>query len=140
MKKNPKSPKFSVVTFGYGNRKNHDDIIKVILDYQVTYLIDVRKKPKGWSSMWSASGLTNLCQQLGIQYWSKTELGNDSGNRSWIPPNAEKAEIALSEIQRLLPNNNILLLCAEKDPDRCHRVEVSERIKALCGGDLVHWV
>lgn len=139
MKKVKSQPKCVIVTFGYGNRSNYDDIKEVIHRYQVSYVIDVRKKPRGWSALWSSQQLNKLCESLNIHYLSKTALGNESGNKSWEPPDPQSAEEALTEVSKLLPANNILLLCAEKDPMRCHRVEVSQRIQSLSGAKLIHF-
>lgn len=127
-----------ILTFGYGNRTNYSDLSSVIEDYNVSFVVDIRKKPRGWSAIWNSSSLDNFCNSIGIQYISKVDLGNESGKSNWIPKDSGKAEVALEDISRLSEEHNILLLCAEKDWKRCHRTAVSVRLQDKTGHEILH--
>jgi uncharacterized protein (DUF488 family) len=127
-----------ILTFGYGNRTNYIDLEDAISQHKVSILIDVRKKPRGWSAKWSAKSLSAFCESIGIDYLPQTALGNDSGKSNWIPPDKDKAEAALSEVSNISKQKNVLLLCAEKDWKRCHRVDVSEEIRSRTGNKVLH--
>ena len=127
-----------ILTFGYGNRTNYDDLRLAFNKYDVSFLIDVRKKPRGWSAIWNASKLSDFCESVGVSYLSKTALGNDSGTHNWTPPDLQAAKIELDNVSELSTHHNILLLCAEKKWQRCHRVEVSEHIKNKTGNEVLH--
>ncbi|WP_017325407.1 DUF488 domain-containing protein [Synechococcus sp. PCC 7336] len=130
--------KATIYTFGYGNRSNYDDLRSALLENEISTLVDVRKNPRGWSAIWGAKKLASFCDSLGIEYLSKKDLGNDSGNSTWEPPDRALAEAALVDVSKLAERRNILLMCAEKDWNRCHRAEVSERVKTMVGAGVVH--
>jgi uncharacterized protein (DUF488 family) len=130
--------KTQILTFGYGNRTNYEELQSYIEKYNVAFLIDVRKKPRGWSTIWSAPKLSDFCESIKISYISKISLGNESGRSDWIPPDLKEAEKALREISKLAKQYNVLLMCAEKDWRKCHRTEVSERLKDKTKGQVLH--
>ncbi|WP_448574242.1 DUF488 family protein [Trichothermofontia sp.] len=127
-----------ILTFGYGNRTSYEELRLALDKYKVSFVIDVRKKPRGWSAIWSAQKLSDFCNSVGVKYLSKTALGNESGCSHWVPPDEKEAEIALNDISSLSKDYNVLLLCAEKDWVKCHRVEVSEKILKKTGNKVVH--
>lgn len=127
-----------IFTFGYGNRTNYDDLLAALEEHNISMLIDIRVKPKGWSAIWSAPKLSDFCESVGITYSSKKALGNTSGNSNWVPPSDEDAAIALSEVCDLSSEHNILLMCAEKDYKRCHRTAVSLHIQEQTGREVLH--
>ncbi|MCG9884726.1 MAG: DUF488 domain-containing protein [Cyanobacteria bacterium] len=128
----------SVFTFGYGNRKDYGELLFFLKTFNISAVIDVRLVPRGWSARWSARALETLCQSVGIQYLSKTALGNESGKRDWIPPDQEQAEQALQEVAAVARQGSVLLLCAELDWQRCHRTEVAERLRQNFGFPVQH--
>lgn len=127
-----------ILTFGYGNRKNYDVFLDYLQGFQVKFVIDVRERPRAWTRKWYGEQIKDFCNSNNIQYISKTALGNTSGKENWIPPNQEEAETALIEIAELAKMGNILLLCAEMDSRRCHRVEVANRLGTLLSTPVKH--
>jgi uncharacterized protein (DUF488 family) len=120
-----------ILTFGYGNRKNYEELIAYIQEYAVNYIIDVRQKPSAWSRQWYGNQIEKLCQSKGIKYLSKTALGNISGNQNWIPSDKDEANKSLEEVAEIAQTNTVLLICAEKDWRRCHRVDVAKKLEEL---------
>jgi uncharacterized protein (DUF488 family) len=127
-----------ILTFGYGNRKNHDDFLKYIEDFEVSCVVDVRLRPRAWSRIWYGKEIEKLCHTKNIKYISKPSLGNTSGNKNWIPPSEEEATKALLEISKIAQTSTTLLLCAEIQHTQCHRVDVAERLQKLTNTDVKH--
>jgi hypothetical protein len=61
-----------------------------------------------------------------------------SGCNRWIPPENKEAEESLVEVAKILETGNILLLCAEMDSSRCHRVEVASKLQDLTNASVKH--
>jgi uncharacterized protein (DUF488 family) len=127
-----------IFTFGYGNRKNYDVFLDYLRSFEVICVVDVRICPRAWSRRWYSEQLQSFCREQNIKYISKTALGNTSGKENWIPPNQEEAEAALIEIAKLAEMGNILLLCAEMNPHRCHRIDVANRLGKLLSTPVKH--
>ncbi|NER39445.1 MAG: DUF488 domain-containing protein [Oscillatoria sp. SIO1A7] len=127
-----------ILTFGYGNRKDYTDFLAYMENYDVKCVVDVRKSPRAWSRRWYGDKIENLCRSQNIQYVSKVSLGNISGNKNWVSPYPEKVDVDLSEIAEIAREGNILLLCAELDPNRCHRVEVANCLNKLVSAKVEH--
>lgn len=120
-----------IFTFGYGNRKNYEQFFKYLKEFDIRYVIDVRSVPRAWSQKWYGDKLKDFCESNSIKYLSKTALGNTSGNKNWIPANQEIANKDLQEIAKIALKENILILCAELDANRCHRTEVANYLEQL---------
>jgi len=127
-----------ILTFGYGNRKDYDAFLDYLEEFNVTCVIDVRLSPRAWSRKWYGDALEKLCASKNIQYISKVSLGNLSGCNHWIPPENKEAEQTLSEVAEILETGNVLLLCAEMDSSRCHRVEVASKLQDLTSASVRH--
>lgn len=139
-KKRTKKSKLSkglILTFGYGNRKNHDQFLEYLDKYQVNFVIDVRISPRAWSYNWHRNKLQEVCETHNVQYISKTALGNTSGKQNWIPPNREEAEFALQEVAELAEKGTVLLLCAEMNFQRCHRTDVASQLNQLISNSQI---
>jgi uncharacterized protein (DUF488 family) len=127
-----------ILTFGYGNRKNYDDFLTYLNLFNVKYVVDVRSSPRAWSRKWYGEEIKKLCDFQNIKYISSVALGNTSGNKNWIPPNIEEAVKALQEISEIAMLETTLLLCAEKLPSQCHRVEVAQQLQQLTNTPIQH--
>lgn len=132
------SEKKLILTFGYGNRKDYSAFLNYLQEFKVACVIDVRLSPRAWSRKWYGDAIEKLCASRNIQYISKASLGNLSGCNHWIPPENSEAEQTLSEVAEILETGNVLLLCAEMDSSRCHRVEVASKLKDLASASVKH--
>ncbi|WNZ46725.1 DUF488 domain-containing protein [Leptolyngbya boryana CZ1] len=132
------SKKNLVLTFGYGNRKDYDLFLSYLDKFNVTCVIDVRLNPRAWSRKWYGDVLEKLCTSKSVGYLSKSSLGNISGCSHWIPPEETAAEQALTEVAEIVKDGNVLLLCAEMDCIKCHRVEVAQRLHELTDASIKH--
>lgn len=127
-----------ILTFGYGNRKNYDLFLEYLQTFDVKYVIDVRISPRAWSRRWYGEQIKKLCLSKNIKYLSTTSLGNTSGKENWIPPNKEEAIASLHEVAEMARMGTVLLLCAEMNPHRCHRVDVANRLGKLVSLPVQH--
>ncbi|MBD2667127.1 hypothetical protein B6N60_00227 [Richelia sinica FACHB-800] len=135
--KNDYSDKF-ILTFGYGNRNNYDDFFSYLKSFQVICVVDVRLNPRAWSRKWYGEIIEEFCSTKNINYISKVSLGNTSGNSNWIPPNYQEATVALQEVSEIAKIGTILLLCAEKNSCRCHRVDIAQQLQKLVDRQIKH--
>ena len=127
-----------ILTFGYGNRKDYSTFLSYLEEFNIYCVVDVRSSPRAWSRKWYGDAIEKLCVLNGIQYTSRTALGNVSGCSRWIPPVQEEADRTLGEISNILKDGSVLLLCAEMDSSRCHRVEVAQKLQDLTSVPVQH--
>lgn len=127
-----------IFTFGYGNRQNYDLFLAYLQNNDIKYVIDVRKNPRAWTRRWYGDKIQEVCLSKNIQYISKIDLGNTSGTQKWVPPNQKKAKAALGEVAEITQQGTVLLLCAEMNPEKCHRVEVAEKLAKLVSLPVKH--
>jgi uncharacterized protein (DUF488 family) len=120
-----------ILTFGYGNRQDYESFIEYLDKFAVSCVVDIRFRPRAWSRKWYGDQIEKLCVEKGINYVSKIYLGNTSGNANWIPPDQQAAKKSLAEVAEIARLGNVLLLCAEKDWQRCHRLEVAHQLESL---------
>ena len=120
-----------ILTFGYGNRKDYESFIEYLDKFEVSCVVDIRFTPRAWSRKWYGNQIEKLCMSKGINYVSKIYLGNTSGNANWIPPDKQEANKSLAEVAEIAIEGTVLLLCAEMDWHRCHRVEVANELEKL---------
>ncbi|MEE3717511.1 DUF488 domain-containing protein [Tumidithrix elongata RA019] len=132
------STKNSILTFGYGNRKDYDAFLSYIEEFNIAYVIDVRLSPRAWTRRWYGCAIEELCASKNIRYISKASLGNISGSHYWIPPKKDEVEESLLEVAEVLETGNVLLLCAEMDSSRCHRTEVANKLQKITSAPIKH--
>ncbi|WGV25386.1 DUF488 domain-containing protein [Halotia branconii] len=135
--KHDDSDKF-ILTFGYGNRNTYDEFFAYLKDFHVICVVDVRLNPRAWSRKWYGEIIETVCCKQNINYISKVSLGNTSGNNNWAPPDYQEAAIALQEISEIAQVGTILLLCAEKNSCRCHRVDIAQQLQKLVDRKIKH--
>ncbi len=134
-----------VYTIGYGGR-HPQEFIAILKEQGVITLADVRLLPDRTrfgsykKAKDSSKGIERLLSDAGIEYVWLRELGNIYMDRDdW----SEKYRLLLEaegdqRTERLLTLQfPICLLCAEKDPDGCHRSIIAEHL-ASRGLEIEH--
>lgn len=126
-------------TFGYGNRKNYEQLEAYIREHSIDVLVDVRIKPRAWTRKWWGDQVEKFCESQGVEYISARELGNTSGKANWIPENKEEAGMGVAVLVKTLEKKNVVLMCAELDFNRCHRTEVAETAQEVANViEIIH--
>lgn len=107
---------------------SREDIMRVLEAFGIDILVDVRTKPTAWCEAFSGRSLR---KHLGSRYeWAGDKLGGM----------AEIDESAIEELAERQKGSRLLLMCAEKDPVKCHRhQEIARRLLAY-GVVAVHVV
>ena len=121
-------------TIGYGGR-NPQEFVDLLKAKGIVAVVDVRLRPDR-SSMGiyvkarsSDKGIQRLLSDAGIRYFSFPELGNIFMHlEDWPQRYArliERAGELLTERLEEVPQP-FCLMCAEQDPNRCHRAIIAE--------------
>ncbi len=127
-----------ILTFGYGNRKSYDDLLRYLELFDVKFVIDVRLNARAWTRRWYGQEIQKFCESVNVKYIAKNSLGNTSGKSNWVPPDREEANKTLIEISEIAQSQTTLLLCAEMRPAQCHRVDVAEQLHELTKTPVKH--
>jgi len=112
-----------VFTLGTG-KLTADQFYEIIKDNDVSILIDVRSKPRGWNrGLWKSA----LMKRYGDKYhWLGEKLGGfdideNYGSPDWIE--------GINEIIELSRTGRLAIFCAEDDPERCHRSIIANELE-----------
>ena len=116
-----------ILTIGYGG-KQPSVFFKELRDMKPDLVIDVRRNAKK-AFMWVYT-FDYLSKHIGDYVWIP-ELGN---KRKTLPPELVDAGVGLGKALGMIQARKaktVVLLCAEKDENRCHRKYVKEKLQAL---------
>lgn len=124
--------RFPIYTIGYGNRKI-DTFIDLLLKYQVDTLADVRSRPfSRFQPDFKKEKLKAHLAGKGIDY---VFLGNELGGRPENEACYTRGKVdyqkvkeqpfykaGIGQLVKLYDSGKVMaLMCAELDPNRCHR-------------------
>lgn len=128
--------KNKIFTIGYGNRRV-EDFIKILKDFDIQYLIDVRSKPYSkFNPDFNQNELKFLLKGKGIIYGF---FGDTLGGRPNCPccyDNEGKVDYDAVRKQEFFKNGlvrletayhkqfKIALMCSESKPEECHRAKL----------------
>jgi uncharacterized protein (DUF488 family) len=123
----------TIYTIGYSGLKP-DRLLAAAENYNLL-VVDVRYSPRSRQPEWSRKRLQEL---LGARYLHVPAFGNinykGDGPIQLADPEAGKAVV----VERLA-QQPVLLLCACKDWQTCHRLAVATVLHEATGADVVHW-
>jgi uncharacterized protein (DUF488 family) len=112
----------SIYTFGYYGKSLED--FKTEVDLLDLVVLDIRLVPQSrFTPQWAKSNLQNL---FGANYVHVKELGNKAFKEKRIE--ILDLDIGLEIVKAHLPG--VVLLCACKYYDKCHRKAVAEPLRA----------
>jgi uncharacterized protein (DUF488 family) len=138
----------AVITVGYQGR-DLSEVIAALSDAGVEVLIDVRLTPLSRKPGLSKSRLAEALKANGIEYLHLPVLGNPRDNREGYR-NAESSALerfrqvlgshdassAVGHLRELAADKVIALLCFERDPSQCHRMQIVDAIAAASASGL----
>ncbi len=125
-----------IFTIGYGNRK-FGDFIRLLKQYRIEYLIDVRSQPFSRRHPdFSSKRLSQLVQNQGVRYvWMGEALGGRPKDPDCYTPDGKvdyekyaTKDSYLEGIARLKnaleQHLNVVMMCSEAKPQECHRCKL----------------
>ena len=112
----------TLLTIGYGGKKP-SEFFSELESLNPDYIVDVRENPnKAYLGCYTKA---HFEKRLGHYIWIE-ELGNKTHS---LPPKLVNEEVGMAKLRNLCQDEKtVVLLCAEKDENRCHRHYVKEKI------------
>jgi uncharacterized protein (DUF488 family) len=109
-----------MLTIGYGAGRSLEEVLTLLAEYDVGYLVDVRTKP--YSKMrpeFSRESLAVFARTSGLRY---IFMGDSLGGMPGDPACYIDGKVDYTAIrQRDWFRHRLALICAELEPHRCHR-------------------
>lgn len=139
-----------LLTIGYGSERTCDELVKLLHSYGVTYLVDVRSKPfSKFRPEYSRDTLAAFLKRSGIVY---VYMGDTLGGLPSDPTCYTDGKVQYREVRerewfahglaRLVKGwhggHHIALMCAELEPDRCHRTKLIGEALVATGVRVAH--
>ena len=115
-----------ILTIGYGGKKPAD-FFSELEEMNPDYIVDVRENPhRAYLGCYTKA---HLQKRLDEHYVWIQELGNHTRE---LPPQLVNEETGLTKLLKLCTGTNrVVLLCAEKDENRCHRSYIKMKISTI---------
>ncbi len=126
----------NIYTIGYEG-KTLDEFIKLLLESSINHLVDVRSIAKSARPGFGGQELKEKLFSKSIMYVHKPELGGmveDDYHTVMEKDSWKKAYEGLKSIAKDIPT---AIMCLEKDPMKCHRRHISERLEEE-GWEVIH--
>lgn len=143
-----------VFTVGHSNRSS-EELVEILAAHEVDLLVDVRRHPGSRRNpQFNRDALSETLAASGIDYRHEEALGgrrspHEDGDRrygAWRSDgfrayarhlNGEAARRALDRLEDGAGDRRPAVMCAEADPERCHRKLVADHLVAR-GLEVVH--
>ena len=139
-----------VYTIGYGGRPV-DEIVQQLREHEIEYLIDVRSAPYSrFQPEFSRVTLARLIREAGLKYGF---MGDQLGGRPKDPDCYDNSRRLIYKRVRAMPffeagiariteacdlGYSLCLICAEANPERCHRAAMIGVALQEAGVEVVH--
>jgi uncharacterized protein (DUF488 family) len=107
------TPPMQVLTAGHSNR-SFNDFVSMLTEHNVTLLCDVRSKPM--SRYFPHFNRLYLQTHLPMSYIWQPSLGGFDEHIS-----AEDFNTGIEELVLMAKEETVLIMCSEKDHQKCHR-------------------
>lgn len=126
------------------------DFISTLKSSQISVVLDIREIPLSRRKGFSKQALSQALAASGIDYLHERALGSPKTIRDALHRDKDYKkffrlfEDYLDTRQALLNdlaerlNDNVALLCYERDPNLCHRLVVAEHLADLTGACITH--
>lgn len=123
-----------------------------LLKHGIRLLIDVRANPVSRKYGFAGSRLRQFCERLGLSYRHEPSVGIPRGERSELNDLASYRRLfrhyedsilsvqpkRIAELGRIMSDNPSVLVCFEKDIERCHRGCLAPYIARESGLKVIH--
>jgi uncharacterized protein (DUF488 family) len=122
-------PNLKLYTWGYTGR-TQAELFDLMTQQRIALVVDVRQRPWSRDARW---GKRELTATFGANYRHLPRLGNRSRNVPKVQLVDE--EKGLAHLEELLSvHQRVLIMCLERDPSRCHRSYVAQRMEERIEG------
>jgi uncharacterized protein (DUF488 family) len=144
----------TLYTVGHGTRQL-DELIALLQAAGIESLVDVRAHPRSQRHpQFNDDSLRAACERTGIVYhWAGRQLGGRRASRPDSPHIAleegrrgfadhmdtEAFRKGAAQLQHLAARGACAILCAEREPARCHRALIADYL-TLQGTRVVHLI
>lgn len=124
----------TLYTLGYAARGSAE-VLKELMTSSEVLLVDIRLRPRSrWWPVWNKK---QLRERWGSRYTHEKQLGNLNYRDRSLPvqlvgPHVEEAIAGLATL--LVQGYSVVLMCACRDYDTCHRKVVAEMVGAAIKG------
>ena len=142
----------TLYTVGHSNRKL-EELIALLREAGVDTLVDVRAQPRSQHNpQFNDQSLRAACERAGVVYhWAGRQLGGmrvprpdsphvalEEGRRGFADHmDTDAFKKAVSQLRHLAATGTCAILCAERDPDNCHRALIADYL-TLQGVRVLH--
>ncbi len=129
---------YNIYTIGYGNMIIQD-FLESLNKFDIKLLIDVRGYPKSkWNADYNLLALKAHLTKNGIEYKWYKEL------RGYVNHKSIKYYYRLKDIILLSSKKNVVIMCSELNPNRCHRyikltpdIEKKKEVKHIYKNEII---
>ena len=144
-----------IFTIGHSTR-SFEAFAQLLQGHGIEQLVDVRSYPTSRKfPHFSQENLSRALEKIGIQYHHLKALGGfrksklkNSPNVGWKSPGfrayadytmTEEFHMALDTLGEMASEAPTTIMCAEEDPNRCHRQLISDAVVGLRNISVVHF-
>jgi uncharacterized protein (DUF488 family) len=129
----------TIFTIGHSTR-SLEEFINILKFYRIELVVDVRRFPSSKKFPWfNKENLEKELNKEKIEYIHYPELGGYRKEGYEVFSKSEEFEKAINELIEIINNKISIILCAEWNPMKCHRLYISERLNKL-GYKIIHIV
>ncbi len=126
----------TIYTLGYEG-KTLEEFIKLLLDKGINHLVDVRSIPRSRREDFNDDKLKDTLFGKSIMYVHIPALGGMLEDDYPMAMDRESWRDAYHELKELAAKGPTAMMCLEKDPTRCHRRHIAERLEED-GWEVIH--
>ena len=148
-----------VYTIGHSNH-SFDKLAKLLQQHTIQVLVDVRSVPRSrWVPWFNRKNLETVLPRIGIEYqWAGDHLGGLPSDPAYYKSNPQckrktdhprivdydKVEQqkwfqqAIDELLKVASRQKTAIMCAEENPQKCHRSQLIARALVKRGVDVKH--
>ena len=118
-----------IFTLGTSNR-TIEEFLEILENYKIEIVIDVRRWPTSkWFPHFKKENLEKILKKGGRKYFHFEKLGGyrKGGYKTYIK--TKEFQESLKKLIEISKNKNVVLICAEKFPWKCHRAFIGQELK-----------
>lgn len=125
------------------------DFVQRLLRWKVNVVVDVRLNPVSRKPFFSKTALIRELASNGIDYTHFKELGTPQSLRTALMSTGDYPKFmleyrkyaaikvgVLNNLLSLVKSKRTVLMCLEKDPEKCHRSVIAMMVKEIDGNGM----